>query len=448
MIDRLKDKLAAPRYRKTAGMLWTAVDVLMGLRYERSLVEQLLRGVREMEESVTYQAIVEKGVAKGELQGARRILLHQGEQQFGTAASADVRSKIEGVNSLEALESVADRLLRVRSWDELLADVAAPEPRRGRRKGRGPITTAFTCRAGCKERRVSENRNAGPVKCNASLGPVLFHHMVNFLDAPAFATQMQHRVTVGTDWPQVLDRIDDILAVDLRQGAQMMDVDITVGYLPVHGPEAEPADAASRAVGVDALAARLRIALVGIHRDRAHRALDQTAWLKNLLSQDRISYHVPARPRQVSPQRLLKCSEVNHAFSREGDPISDHSRWDWIFQQGPALPQIELRENAPTISTLFDRADRRVADDAEVVIACVDEHLIPDLDIVPVLADVPIKIFDDPSVLKQRPVGIDCNRNGLAVAEGEGPIGTRRNRIEPRTCHWCHLRFRHVWPNW
>src|SRR5262249_44508277 len=30
-------------------------------------------------------------------------------------------------------------------------------------------TTAFTCRAGCKERDVSEDRNAGPVKCNALL---------------------------------------------------------------------------------------------------------------------------------------------------------------------------------------------------------------------------------------------------------------------------------------
>src|SRR5437879_11638099 len=28
-------------------------------------------------------------------------------------------------------------------------------------------TTAFTCRAGCKERDVSKKRNAGPVKCNA-----------------------------------------------------------------------------------------------------------------------------------------------------------------------------------------------------------------------------------------------------------------------------------------
>src|SRR5262249_52219132 len=33
-------------------------------------------------------------------------------------------------------------------------------------------TTAFTCQAGCTERGVSKNRNAGPVKCNALLAPV------------------------------------------------------------------------------------------------------------------------------------------------------------------------------------------------------------------------------------------------------------------------------------
>jgi hypothetical protein len=27
------------------------------------------------------------------------------------------------------------------------------------------VTTALTCRAGCKEGEVSKNRNAGPVKC-------------------------------------------------------------------------------------------------------------------------------------------------------------------------------------------------------------------------------------------------------------------------------------------
>ena len=44
----------------------------MGLRYERELVNKLLRGVVEMEESVTYRAIVEEGMAKGIAKGEAR----------------------------------------------------------------------------------------------------------------------------------------------------------------------------------------------------------------------------------------------------------------------------------------------------------------------------------------------------------------------------------------
>jgi predicted transposase YdaD len=136
VIERLKEKLAAPRYRKTAGPLWTAVDVLMGLRYHRALIEQLLQGVRGMKESVTYQAIVEEGVVKGELRGARRMLFRQGEQRFGQPPDALAQSRIESVASLETLERLSDRMLQVRNWEELLADMPAPEVPRGRRKGR------------------------------------------------------------------------------------------------------------------------------------------------------------------------------------------------------------------------------------------------------------------------------------------------------------------------
>ena len=114
----------------------------MGLRYDRALIEQLLQEVRGMKESVTYQAIVEEGVAKGREEGvvkgrmeeARRILFRLGERRIGQAAGASVRSRIESIDSLEVLEGLTDRLLQVRSWEELLADVAAPEPRRGRGK--------------------------------------------------------------------------------------------------------------------------------------------------------------------------------------------------------------------------------------------------------------------------------------------------------------------------
>jgi predicted transposase YdaD len=136
VIERLKEKLAAPRYRKAAGALWTAVDVLMGLRYERALIEQLLLGVRGMKESVTYQAIVEEGVAKGELRGARRILLLSGEEQFGAPPAPRARATIEAINSLEQLDQLTRRMRRVGSWEELLADMPAPQTRRERGKRR------------------------------------------------------------------------------------------------------------------------------------------------------------------------------------------------------------------------------------------------------------------------------------------------------------------------
>jgi predicted transposase YdaD len=136
VIGRMKEKLDTPPYRETAGELWTAVDVLMGLRYDRAVIEQLLRGVRGMKESVTYQAIVEEGVAKGRLEEARHMVLHQGEQRFGQPASASIRSRIEAIRDREVLEGLVGRAFQVGSWDELLADMPAPKPHRGRGKRR------------------------------------------------------------------------------------------------------------------------------------------------------------------------------------------------------------------------------------------------------------------------------------------------------------------------
>ncbi|HVS38739.1 MAG TPA: hypothetical protein VMS17_24495 [Gemmataceae bacterium] len=89
-----------------------------------------------MKESVTYQAIVEEGVAKGRQEGARRTLLCLGEELFGKPACASVRSRIESINSLDTFDHLIIRMLRVHRWEDLLADTPTPEPRRGRRKKR------------------------------------------------------------------------------------------------------------------------------------------------------------------------------------------------------------------------------------------------------------------------------------------------------------------------
>jgi hypothetical protein len=112
--------------------LWAATYVLMGLCYERELINHLLRGVISMEESTTYQAIVEEGMAKGLHQGAiqeaKKTLLHQGTKLFG-APRPKAAATLETINKLEKLDELLDRVLDVSSWEELLG---LPQSRRRR----------------------------------------------------------------------------------------------------------------------------------------------------------------------------------------------------------------------------------------------------------------------------------------------------------------------------
>jgi predicted transposase YdaD len=126
IIEQMKARLDPARVPK-AKDLWTSAYILMGLRYERELINRLLQGVVEMEESVTYQAIIEKGIEKGIAQGkeegkreeARGMLLLLGEDQIGPASS-EVTATIQGINDLERLHQLALRVGQVSSWEELL----------------------------------------------------------------------------------------------------------------------------------------------------------------------------------------------------------------------------------------------------------------------------------------------------------------------------------------
>jgi predicted transposase YdaD len=117
VIRRMEERIQREASPNEAGLLWTATYVLMGLRYSRAVAAVLLQGVRAMKESVTYQAIVEEGrIAEGQA-----MLLRIGNQRFG-APSPETRAALEGITSIERLETLADRLLHVESWDELLAE--------------------------------------------------------------------------------------------------------------------------------------------------------------------------------------------------------------------------------------------------------------------------------------------------------------------------------------
>jgi len=111
-----------------AAELWSAAYILMGLRYERALTQTLLQGVVSMKESVTYQAILEEGEAKG----ARKVLRLLGRDQFGDPP-ADVQAALDALTDANRLEELTLRVKHATSWHELLG-LPLPRRRSPRRK--------------------------------------------------------------------------------------------------------------------------------------------------------------------------------------------------------------------------------------------------------------------------------------------------------------------------
>jgi predicted transposase YdaD len=136
VIERVAEGLRRGADALLRGKLWTAIYVAMGLRYERGLVNQLLRGVHEMEESVTYQAIIEKGVEKGRRQGReeglKAGLLAFGRNRFGEP-DPQVLTVLENLHDEAELDRLIATFESATSWRALFG-LPAVRPRTRRRK--------------------------------------------------------------------------------------------------------------------------------------------------------------------------------------------------------------------------------------------------------------------------------------------------------------------------
>ncbi|MBD1925908.1 Rpn family recombination-promoting nuclease/putative transposase [Trichocoleus sp. FACHB-90] len=112
------DTIEEPQQR---GNLAACVEVLAGLRFEESLIRQLLRE-EIMQESVTYQAIIRKGVQQGKQEGkeeeARSLVMRQLTRQFGNL-DEQLQQRI-GALSVTQLEELALALLDFHSAADLV----------------------------------------------------------------------------------------------------------------------------------------------------------------------------------------------------------------------------------------------------------------------------------------------------------------------------------------
>ncbi len=140
----ISERLLRETSTDQAATLWTATEVLMGLRYSKKQVEEFIRGVsamilgiRGIEESSVYQDIFAKGEAKGRanarvaeriegrIEEARLAIMRVGRKRFGEPDDG-VRMMIDAIDDIDRLNSLLDRILDVSSWSELLTFPSPP----------------------------------------------------------------------------------------------------------------------------------------------------------------------------------------------------------------------------------------------------------------------------------------------------------------------------------
>jgi predicted transposase YdaD len=140
LIQTIRQRLDREATKSQAQTLWTATYLLMGLKYPDTLIERVLEGVSNMTESVTYQKILREGLAEGRAKGlaegraegraeeARRILKRLASRRLGMP-SPEFDVLIDAIGDIERLEQLADRVLDVSSWQDLLGPTEKPTAR-------------------------------------------------------------------------------------------------------------------------------------------------------------------------------------------------------------------------------------------------------------------------------------------------------------------------------
>jgi predicted transposase YdaD len=102
-----------------------ATYLLMGLRFSKEFASQLVKGVQNMRESTTYQAILnegrDEGLIAGRIAGEQRMLIRLGTKRFGEPNAATLAS-LEAIHDIDRLEVLGVRILDsdLQSWDDLL----------------------------------------------------------------------------------------------------------------------------------------------------------------------------------------------------------------------------------------------------------------------------------------------------------------------------------------
>jgi len=108
-------RLRGVENRAEAIRLMTASYILTGLRVAKSDLASIDQGIGLMQESTAFDEAIEEG----ELRGKIDILLRMGRKRFGVS-EANADGKLAAIRDLDRLDRLADSILSVDSWQELL----------------------------------------------------------------------------------------------------------------------------------------------------------------------------------------------------------------------------------------------------------------------------------------------------------------------------------------
>jgi hypothetical protein len=114
--DAAERHVADARDRADLGSLALVLANLAGCRTEWQ------RGLRgwNMETSPFLDEIRAESREEGRVEEVRTLLVRQGRRKFGTAPNRKHQKALKALNDLEQLEALAERLVDVDSWAELL----------------------------------------------------------------------------------------------------------------------------------------------------------------------------------------------------------------------------------------------------------------------------------------------------------------------------------------
>jgi hypothetical protein len=111
VVERLLNEAPPERARK----LLTDAFLLTGLRVRRDVAARIFRGVRAMQESDTYLAILDEGREKH----AKKTVLLVGEKRLG-APDESVKAQLAGITDLERLDRMILQAVTASGWQEIL----------------------------------------------------------------------------------------------------------------------------------------------------------------------------------------------------------------------------------------------------------------------------------------------------------------------------------------